>query len=352
MTTPNTAQGRDYAIGAKKTTPWGTEAALGDGFGLVLPIGGLKGFDAGAIEYAPRLDHDQGPIPKGGDFGPYKAADFSIECDMLHDPGPLGTLIALLFGTAGTPDAGGATSHLHTFTWKTNTVGLFATVATEMPNIIHVCPSAKPTSWSLTVGDHGKIKSVLKLRGNKIITGVVNTDTQMGALTYVDRSNRLKFSGMTYKMNAFDSGGVAAENPLTLNSFTVDYERPLDSVLCAGADSIVEPIENGFSKIGIKLGFPRMTSTEAAYLATMLAGTPQKALFTFTGNFIETNDHYYCFRLFFPRLIITDPKNVVDQIIHSELTLVAETSAAAPGGMNQTTPYVVIENMASTDYLA
>jgi len=350
MGTPTTAQGRDYAIGAKKGAAWGTALAATNG--LVLPIGGLKGFDAGAVEYAPRQDHDQGPIPKGGDFGPYKAADFSIECDMLHDPGPLGTLIALLFGTAGTPATGGTTSKVHTFQWKTNTVGLFATVATEMPNIIHECPSAKPTGWSLAIGDHGKIKSTLKLRGNKIVVAAVNIATIMDALTYVDRSNRLKFSGMTFKMNAAAAEvDVAGTTALVINSIGVDYERPLDSVLCAGGDAIVEPIENGFSKITIKLGFPRMTSAEAAYLATFLAGTPQKALITFTGNLIET-DHYYCLKLFFPRLIMTDPKNVMDQIIHSELTLQAEEAAANPTGMAYTACYATMENLATTDYLA
>jgi hypothetical protein len=122
-------------------------------------------------------------------------------------------------------------------------------------------------------------------------------------------------------------------------------------MLCAGADHIVEPIENGFSKIGIKLGFARMSATEAGYLATMLAETPQEALLTFTGNLIETT-YYYYLKLWFPRLIIADTKNVVDQIIHSELTLVAEEPAAAPTGMTYTAPYLELENLATTDYLA
>jgi hypothetical protein len=347
LSTPTQPERRLLAVGAKKGTTWGTAVALGALNGIRLNA--LSGFNV-AKEYDPANEADT-PFVRTGNLTLVKPVDFTIGFDQRYDPGILGTLMALLFGTAGTP-ANLTGAYKHTLQWGDSQYGLFATVAAEFPAMIFEVASAKIMEFSLKV-NKGLLSGEIKGRGNTLInTSAVNTLTQMDALTYADSDNRVLFSQGSVKMNAQSGADVAAATALQVSSIEVTYKRVAhDSAYAAGAGTIIEPVEGGHPEVRIKLGFPRMDSVNNANLATFIAETTQKALIKFTGALI-TGVLYYDLALYFPRLRMAHPEYGWSEIINSGLELVAEAAAAAPTGMTYLRPYVELVNLQTVDYLA
>jgi hypothetical protein len=197
------------------------------------------------------------------------------------------------------------------------------------------------------------MQGVISLRGNNCIdTSTVNTLTQMDAITYVDTGHRVKLSEGVVWMNA-DAGALDAADALVVSDIEVTWERPIDAPVIAGGLFIDLPKEPGFPKITVKIKIPHADATNLAYLATFLAGTPQKMTITFTGALIETS-HYYQLTLGFPRLLLQEPPQApLEDIISNTLTFEAQEAAAAPTGMpaGAVRPYILLENLATADYL-
>jgi hypothetical protein len=348
MGTPSQAERRLMAAGARKGATWGTALALGSGYGTL--INSLSGF-ARAQDYDPGKEADA-PFARTSSLLDIKPVDFTIGYDMRYDPGKLGMLLAMLYGTAGSPSPSGS-AYKHTFQSADSNYGLFATFAAEFPGKIFEVPSAKVTEWHIKV-NKGLMDGELKLRGNTLINdSQVNGDTQMGALSYPDRHNRMRFSECVIKMNAETvATAVTAASALEVNSLDVTCKRTgHDSVYAAGGPSIIESVESGQPDFRIKLGFPRMDTVNAANLATFIAETTQKMLIMFTGVVAASTDHY-SFGLYFPRLKMVHPEYNWTEIINSGLELVAEEAAQAPTGMTYTRPYIELVNLQTTDYLA
>ncbi len=349
MATPTVPQKRLLAYGAKKAATWGTAVALGalDGM-LVQNIGSPKP----SRPYLPAEEADT-PFVKDGVLGPIDPVNINIAFDMRYDPTALGTLIALLFGTAGAPAQQGATAaYLHTFQWADNIKGKFAVVAGERANKIFEIASAKPTSLVFTISN-GLLQGSLTLLGGKIIDdSSVNTATQMDALTYDDRYNRATFETATVKMNAESGGDVTSESALEINSLDVSYERPLDSEHIAGQGYVIEPQQNGANVLTVKMGFPRMSTVNDDFFQNFNDETEQKLLIQFTGALIETT-YYYDMKQYFPRMRIVEVNYPDDsEIIPADITLQAEEAASNPTGMGHTRPYIELINKKTTDYLA
>jgi hypothetical protein len=347
MTTPTVPQKRFYAAGAKKASEWGTAVQLGAGFGmLITDIDGL----VSKRDYKPAIEHDT-PFVLGGDIGPHAAVDFSLGFDMRYDPGALGILLALLFGTAGVPVQQGATAaYLHTLQWADNVSGKFATFAAERPGKIVEVPSAKPTAFSLNYAD-GLLKGKLSLRGNKVlIDGATNTATEMDALTYADRHNRIRAAQGIVKMNAQGGTDVAAEIALLASEIDVNFSRPLDAHIIG--DSIIEPEETGPGLITVKIKIPRTDTANAEYFDDIFqAEAYQKMLIEFTGSIIAST-YAYRLSLFFPRLrMISDPHEK-GETFPLQYEFQAEEAAANPTGMAHTRQYIELMNKAIADYLA
>lgn len=351
MATPTGPERRFLAAGAKKASAWRTAVALGAGCGLNCKA--ISGFNPSRdLIVAQEVDL---PMPKSGALNVYKPQDITIISDMLYSPGALGTLIAQLFGTAGTPTTVDTTARKHTFQWADSNNGKFSTVAVEFPSKIFECPSAKPIEWSLKSQAGGIVQSELKLRGTKVIDdSSVNTSTQMDALTYDERDNYVKYEVQSIKMNDESAGDVAGETALPVIAAEISYKRTgHDGIAVSGYSDIQEPAEAGFPDIRVKLKFPHFTSALAGYLAKAIAGTTQKMLIKYTHNVLAgVSTEYYSMSLYFPRLRLLCPEASWDEIVSLGLELVAEEAAVAPTGMTYTRPYVVLVNKRTTDYLA
>jgi len=454
MATPTQPERRLLAAGAIKGATWGTAVALGAGYGVTIESdGGL----ARKQNYLPAKEADT-PFIKEGDLGAVNAVDFNPPFAMRYDPGALGTIIALLFGTAGVPnaqftitnankyinfdegaaeltgtvavatysgttlataiaaalngavgkaltytctysastrkftigaganftirwmtgtnmatdistlcgysdaanDTGAAsyasdtavgTAYKHVVRWADSIYGNFVTFAVERPSKIYEVASAKPMGLDISVAN-GIIKGVINLRGDTVIdTSVINTATEVDALTYQDRYNRVKFTEASVKMNGQGDGNVASETALECSNISISMKRPCDAVFAAGGTKIIEPAESDHPAVTIKLDFPRMNTVNAAYLATLIAETEQKLLIAFTGATIES-PHTYSWKFFFPRARIIDIQYPLNEVVPSSITLQVEEAAAAPTGMDYARMYMEIINTKTTDYLA
>ena len=349
MATPTTPERRLLAVGAKKGAAWGTAVALGALDGLLIVTDGSP---TRKQPYLPAIEHDT-PYVKTGDLGPIDPVDFALSGVWRYDPGRLGTLLAIIYGTAGAPTLQGTTAYKHIFQSKDTLEGLFATYAKEIPGKIHEVASVKPYAAEFSIAD-GLLQFSLSLRGNKLIDdSAVNTLTQMDAITYPDRYNRARFRDLVVKMNDESGGAVTAETALVINGITISRSWPLDAVPPSGQDYILEPLETGPPTTTVKLSFPRANSVNTAFFQKFTAETPQKLLAKFTGKLIETT-YYYDLAFYFPRLKLSpDPPTYADnEVVPAELTLIAEEAATAPTGMTYTRPYLELVNKATADYLA
>ncbi len=349
MATPTIPERRLMAAGLKKSgQSWGTAEALGAGFGVLLESdGGLNRTQP----YLPAMEADS-PMVLEGDLGPIDPVVFAPEFTMRYDPGALGIAIALLFGTAGAPDNKGSGAYRHTFQWADENYGNFVTFALEKAAKILEVASAKPMSLDLSVAD-GLIKGSIGFIGNTLIdSSAVNTLTQMDALTYKDRGNRMKFTEAEVKMNSQIAGAVQSETALEVSDISIHYERPQDNPHKAGSAAIIEPAENAHPIITVDLNFPRMNTVNAAFFATdFIAELEQKMEIRITGTLIGATFYRYIY-LVFPRLRVIETEYTWDEVIPARIKLQAEEAAAAPTGFSYARPHAYLENTRSTDYLA
>lgn len=347
MATPTVPEKRLMAAAIKKGSAWGTAVALGATFGALLESdGGLKR----SAPYLGAMEADT-PFVMEGDLGPVDPVTFSPSFSMRYDPGGLGIAMASFFGTAGNPANPIGGVYQHTIRWADEIYGNFVTFGVERVGKIFEVPSAKPVSLDLTVGG-GLIKGSMGFIGDLVKdNSSINTLTQMDAITYADRGNRIKFAGTTVKMNDQTGGAVASETALEVSDLSVHFERPHDNPHKAGSVSIIEPAENGHPIITVELNFPRMNAVNAAYFTTDFIGEVEKKMeIKFQGGTLSGAYTYY-WDILFPRLRVIEVDYSWDEVIPSRIKLQAEEAAAAPTGLLYTRPYMFIENARSTDYL-
>lgn len=351
MATPTGPERKLLAAGAKKASVWGTAVALGATNGVNCKA--ISGFNR--VQELMRAEEIDTPLPLSAALDVVKEVEPVLTTDYLYDPGALGSLVAGLFGTAGTPTQQGATTAWkHTLQWADSNGGIFFTFAAELPGKIWEMASAKATEWSLKSAGGGIIQSELKLRGNIIIdNSAVNAAAQMDALTYNDRDNRVLFRQQVVKMNAQSAGDVASESALNCTNVEIGFKRQgYDSLHPAGSYSIVEPAEGGYPDIRVKLTFPRFDATNAAFFQTAVAETTQKMLVSYTSASEAGAGYPYSLKLYFPRLRMLVPEASYEEIVKNGIELVAEQAAAAPTGMTYLRPYAELVNKRTTDYLA
>jgi hypothetical protein len=350
MATPTQPQETYYTFAAVKGSTWRTAVPVGATHGIPVESDGSPKAEREYVPYE-EMDH---VFPTGGALLDYKPVEFSPSGIMRYDPGQLGTMLAKLMGTAGTPATVTTGVYLHTLQMADVTDGGFMTVISEYPGVIHEIASAKPVGISLTIAN-GLLKWTFKLRGNKMIdNSSVNTYTQVDAVTYVDWDHRVKFSDLVVMLNGQGGAGLAAPTDVIagVNGITIDIDRKLGSIMTAGNDTIDEPKGEGQPEVKVKLSFARNSSVDSAFLAAFSAGTTYKMSAVFTGDIISTTYHYYL-SFIFPRLVLSPVmEKKKGKVITSEVHFIAQAVASAPSGMTLLRPNILLQNIQATDYLA
>ena len=337
-------------------TAWGTAVALGAGMGLNCKS--ISGFNRSQdLLVAQEIDQ---PVPFSGSLDSIKPVDFTVTTDMLYAPGALGTAIAMLFGTTdSTPDVSDTTAYTHTWQWADGIDGSYGTFAVELPGKIWEAASVKPMEWTLKSSGGGFVTSELKMRGNTLIdTSSVNAFAQMDDLTYDDKGScgRVTFKQQKVYMEgqAVATDVIDAGHLLHAMGVEVSFKRSgFDGVIPAGASSILEPAEAGYSDIRVKLNFAHFDAANAAYLVTAIAETTQKMAIVYTGLVLAgAATVYHKITLYFPRLRMLMPEAGFDEIVKNGVELIAEEADAEPVGMDYHRPYIKLVSKRSTDYAA
>ncbi len=225
------------------------------------------------------------------------------------------------------------TAYQHTLTVKDSTSGIFYTYAVEKGAKIHVVPSFKPQKATLGL-NAGLIKLSINNRGTKVVDNSAVV-TAFSSVTYpaIHNTTRAKYHQAVFRMNAQSGGALGASDVVKPKSFSLEFDRKLDSEHTSGSATIMEPLENGKPTVKITLEFPRMDTTNDDYFLAWTAQTEQKLDLTITGPVI-TGTHTYQLKFEFPRLIIEEVEYADSGIIPCKIVLRAVVADSAPTGMS------------------
>ena len=334
------------AAAFKKASTWGTAVAVGASAGLNFKD--ISGIDS-TVELNEIKEVDM-TYKSEAYLGVHRLLDISIVTDMLFSPGALGTMIAMVFGTAGAP-AGTGTDKTHTIKIA-QAPSLFGTLALGMPGVIWEVPSVVPYAWTLRTAAEGIMESEIKAYGNRLVApATVNNETSMGAITYDDVGNRLLFQNGKFYLNDQSGADFKAGDVLDINSFEFTISRPHEGIIPLGSQASLQPVQNDVVDVSVKIGFPRYNSSQDTLMAAMIGETLKKAKLEVTGAEITTGKPYKL-TLYFPSLRVKPFGAKYEDIIKTEVEFLSLKASVAPTGMTETTPYLVLVNMRTTDYLA
>jgi len=276
--------------------------------------------------------------------GVNKAVDISTMCGYSDVADDTGT------NTYAADTVAIGVAYVHTFQWANKATPAF-TFATTRPGAAWVVPACIPMKLALSVAD-GLLHGALTLRGNDCIaTSVLNTDTEMAAITPEAEADLdfVNFQEGVMEMNTQTGATLNSGDAVELSDLNGEYGRAMDAKIVMGASQIAVPAEGDFS-IGLKVRFPRASSANVAYLASFIAITAMKMLMTFTGRVIA-GTHAFGLSLYFPRLKFAGPPDVkLADIMDAGAEFIAEEAASAPNGMEYKRPYLTLTNTRSTAY--
>jgi hypothetical protein len=340
------AEGREILAAFKKASAWGTAASVGALNGILLLTDSTKKTqpplpDESAGQ-AFTLTADRGNIAVTGAPTAYLRYDGLME------------ILALLFGTAGTPaQQGGTAAYKHILQLATDTDGKFGTYAVSKVTEIQEAPSIKILGITLS-GEMGKeiLAAIDWVADDLVIPATVNTS--LASVTYRDRGNRVLFSQAVFRLNA--QSGAALASPTDVikpASFELKIARPMAGEYLAGnANKIDSPTGTGFPSITLSLRFPIYS---ASTWTAALAGDIRKKLdLTFTGALIS-GIYYRALTFIFPHLQLDDTDTAFSGPgkIPNPVSFIAHAASSAPTGMSYTLP-VTLEaiNTQTTDPLA
>ncbi|HUT61297.1 MAG TPA: phage tail tube protein [Phycisphaerae bacterium] len=349
MATPTYPSRRFFACGVTQGAAWGTALPVGALDELVVTSDGNPALKQNYSS----SDAINRVMPIDGDLGAFEAIDFSPEfagkIGLQYEMGAMGGPIAALFGTAPAPaDLTGA--YKHTWQWADEVTDFF-TFVTERPNDIWEIPSCVPMKLSLKVGD-GKLQGSITLRGNMLTNAsVVNTATEVDAMTAADDANFVKFQHGACRMNAQGGAGLGAGDNLIISDLQLDFERLMDAQISMGATYLSQPKEQSW-KITVKIKLPYVTAANTYHdiFTTMAA---QKMSLVFTGGIIGATAIPYEVAFYFPRLKLTSPPDIkLEDIITGGLEFVAEEAITSlPTGMLYYRPYMTVTNLLNAQYV-
>ena len=344
---------RFYKCGLVQATTAGTATAVGATCELVVGNDGNPEPNRQA-KRQPRLGEK---MPKQSILGPSEAIEWDIPIDndfaFDYQGGPLLSAMAAFMGTLTAPAAqNGTDAYLHVWDFADEMTDFFTFVTTR-PGVCWEITNCECRKLNFKISN-GYLQGSLGMRGNKMIAdSAVNGETQVNALTpEVATANPILADHCVFWMNtgsdALDSGDA-----ISLADFEITMERVSEARRNLGSSIITIPSPEGRPKFNIKLTFADAGDL-ASYAAAFIAGSTYKCTFTFTGGVADSTEHYM-FKIGFPKLFL--PKNpsvkLADIIKDGVLELEAIEAASAPTGMTgHTRPWIEVENLRSSAYVA
>jgi hypothetical protein len=306
-------------------------------------------FDSdGGLEHRPQFLESRvfgqsflGPA-EAGDLNP---SDLSLTGDARYEDNNY-RLRALAMGSPATvaistSASGQVTSWLHVLDLAPSNDGFGATFACDRRQFVEEITSAKVVGFGESVGEGGVIKETFKVLGvaptdiSSINIGATVTGASFPAL-----NGRLQRSQGTFRINAQGGGALGASDTIAVTG-AVDFmfERPQDRSYAYGSRDIIEPGDNDFPPLTIRLRFERAnTLTVNSFRAALRVGTAYKADITYLGSYINSTDRYT--RLYqFPYVELQQQMTATAGAaqMKPDCTFLLKLPSAAPTGMTGVT---------------
>jgi len=354
MTIPSTPEARLYRAGAALGSEWGVEVDIGTGHEIkTIKSANLPGArNQGYL----MLKESGNTFLTRGIAGAVDNCDIAPEAYMRYEAGPLGVILACLFGASPTPATIGSGAFLHTMTWEPSSLGKFVSYAEEYPGKIYSVPSAKPVKVVFSLQD-GVLKITPTLRGNIVINDSA-VNPELDDLTCLDEENEVLLSDCTaIWMREFDEeAALDADDQKGASGFEITFGRGLESAKpLAGQSYLAEAQEEDFSDIRVKLDFPFEDEFNREFFEHYIIGQYYSLIMKFQGIIIGST-YTYELNLYFPKLRLSAmPDMSKEGLIRVSAEFQATDAAygleAEPAGFDEYLPYLELQNTQETAYI-
>ncbi len=243
---------------------------------------------------------------------------------------------------AGSP-ALGVTSWKHVIDLAPSIDGLAATFAFDRKLFTEEITSAKVYGFGENVGDGGIIMDTYKVLGTAPTnTSSTNINSTVYGASFPTLLGRIARKQGIFRINAQSSGALGAGDTLYIaGSIDFSFERPQDRSYGYGSASIIEPADNDFPDLPVKVTFHRAnTITVNSFRAGLQAGVVYKADVTYTGSQINSTDAYTR-KYEFPHIELQDltPATQGAAQVKPELAFKLKLATTLPAGMSTTNPF-------------
>lgn len=250
-------------------------------------------------------------------------------------------LFALALGTGGTAPSqiGASTAYTNTFEPSTTRTTLYATVVRDKVQDVSEVPGVVFNGFEINVGEMGRMEIDWLMTGDhEKVDSVINTSTQISALTFPTLGRRFFWKDAVVRLNSQSGSGLAAGDAMKFTKMKLRFEQPIDVKFVGGQATIIQPLDQGFPKITLDLTFARYDATSKAFFASHRDGTRYKADIIFTGPAIDATSSYGL-KFEFPHLAVMNFTASLPTTSQSEPAIQLEGlgTSAAPTGMTGVT---------------
>lgn len=341
---------KGWAFAKFGTNSWGVAASVTKG-AYFQGDGGLK-FQPAFVEDRSFGQQFLGPA----DTGDVAPVDLTLQAQGRYDDNNY-ILEALAMGspnavTISTSATGQTTSWKHVLDLAPSIDGLGATFALDRKLYVDEITSAKIYGFGFTIGDGGILNDSFKILGGKPtnISSVNINSTVYGASYPALNGKVFRFNG-TLRLNKQSGAGLGAGDTVSaFESGEFAFERPQDRSYAHGQNFILEPGDNEFPAISLRMTFARMNTVTANSLyAALRANDAMKADLTYAGNYINSTDQYtrkYEFGYLELQDFVTPSAGAAQ--VKPTATFLVKQPAALPTGMSTTNPFRIIHIMTNS----
>lgn len=304
----------------------------------------------GGLKYAPSFNEDKsfgqswlGPAESGDNnpanltlTGMARYEDHNYVLRALCMGSPNAVTIVTSTGTA-------PTSWQHIIDLAPSIDGLAATFAFERNLFTEEITSAKVFGFGESPGDGGIIKESFKVLGTAPTNqSSININSTVYGASFPTLLGRVARKQGTFRINAQGGGALGGSDAIAVTgAIDFTFERPQDISNAYGSAEIIEPADNDFPPLSIKVSFHRAnTVTVNSFRAALQTGTAYKADLTYLGAFINSTDRYTR-KYQFPYLELQDATTATQGAaqVKPELTFMLKLASALPTGMSTTNPF-------------
>lgn len=270
--------------------------------------------------------------------------------------------LSYIFGTSGAP-TDNTGSYTHTLTW-TDLLTKFMTL------VVGKRASQKPWEYAsmmarrlvIRASGQGRLEWEMTLVGGALDTNSsTNTTTELAALTVPNGTRpAVRLTDGVFRVNAQAGSGLSSGDALTIVGFELTIERPLAEDFGTGSSVVLQPAEEGESRITLAVDFRDYnaeTWVNAWETGTNGVPTEYKADLVLSSGVTPASGLELKWTFSFPRLYVagspTAPLDGPGRIPH-RVTFHCVEAASAPTGMSGITKpvHLVVEDEDSAAYLS